>query len=58
MIIVAQLIGLDRCGAGLGLFRAQAVDSMAQTVTALEGQIQRAQPYLERVRRGELAGGS
>ncbi|WP_420119841.1 toxic anion resistance protein [Nakamurella sp.] len=38
-------------------FRAQAVDSMAQTVTALEGQIQRAQPYLERVRRGELNAG-
>lgn len=34
-------------------FRAQAVDSMAQTVTALEGQIERAKPYLERVRRGE-----
>lgn len=38
-------------------FRSQAVDSMAQTVTALEGQIQRAQPYLERVRRGELNAG-
>jgi uncharacterized protein YaaN involved in tellurite resistance len=37
-------------------FRAQAVDSMAQTVTALEGQIERAKPYLERTRRGELAG--
>lgn len=35
-------------------FRAQAVDSMAQTVDALQGQIVRAQPYLERVRRGEL----
>jgi uncharacterized protein YaaN involved in tellurite resistance len=34
-------------------FRAQAVDSMAQTVTALEGQIQRAKPYLERTRAGE-----
>jgi uncharacterized protein YaaN involved in tellurite resistance len=34
-------------------FRAQAVDSMAATVTALEGQIERAQPYLERTRRGE-----
>ncbi len=34
-------------------FRAQAVDSMAQTVTALEGQIERAKPYLERTRRGE-----
>jgi uncharacterized protein YaaN involved in tellurite resistance len=38
-------------------FRAQAVDSMAQTIQALEGQIQRAQPYLERTRRNELAGG-
>jgi uncharacterized protein YaaN involved in tellurite resistance len=37
-------------------FRAQAVDSMSQTVTALEGQIERAKPYLERTRRGE--GGS
>jgi uncharacterized protein YaaN involved in tellurite resistance len=34
-------------------FRAQAVDSMSQTVTALEGQIERARPYLERTRRGE-----
>lgn len=32
-------------------FRAQAVDSMAQTVTALEGQIERAKPYLERIQR-------
>ncbi len=39
-------------------FRAQAVDSMAQTVNALQGQIDRAQPYLERVRRGELGSGS
>ncbi len=44
-------------------FRAQSVDSMAQTVTALEGQIERAKPYLERTRRGEgntaeLPGGS
>ena len=37
----------------LDSFRAQAVDSMAQTVTALEGQIERAKPYLERTRRGE-----
>jgi uncharacterized protein YaaN involved in tellurite resistance len=37
----------------LDTFRAQAVDSMAQTVTALEGQIERAKPYLERTRRGE-----
>ncbi len=34
-------------------FRAQAVDSMAQTVTALEGQIERAQPYLARTRQAE-----
>jgi hypothetical protein len=26
---------------------------MAQTVTALEGQIERAKPYLERTRRGD-----
>ncbi|MCZ2830748.1 toxic anion resistance protein [Modestobacter sp. VKM Ac-2986] len=38
-------------------FRAQAVDSMAATVQALEGQIQRAQPYLERTRRNEITGG-
>jgi uncharacterized protein YaaN involved in tellurite resistance len=41
-------------------FRAQAIDSMAQTVTALEGQIERAKPYLERTRRGdgnEVGGG-
>jgi uncharacterized protein YaaN involved in tellurite resistance len=35
-------------------FRAQAVDSMAQTVTALQSQLDRAKPYLERTRRGEL----
>ncbi|MEV4510450.1 toxic anion resistance protein [Dactylosporangium sp. NPDC049525] len=40
----------------LDTFRAQAVDSMAQTVQALEGQIQRAAPYLERTRRGEQTG--
>jgi uncharacterized protein YaaN involved in tellurite resistance len=40
----------------LDTFRAQAVDSMAQTVTALEGQIERAKPYLERTRRGEVGG--
>jgi uncharacterized protein YaaN involved in tellurite resistance len=34
-------------------FRAQAVDSMGQTVAALEGQIERAKPYLERTRRGD-----
>jgi uncharacterized protein YaaN involved in tellurite resistance len=38
-------------------FRAQAVDSMAQTVQALEGQIERAKPYLERTRRQEITGG-
>ena len=37
-------------------FRTQAVDSMAQTVRVLEGQIERAQPYLERVRRGGATG--
>ncbi|WP_375485086.1 toxic anion resistance protein [uncultured Jatrophihabitans sp.] len=36
-------------------FRAQATDSMSQTVTALEGQIERARPYLERTRRQEGA---
>jgi uncharacterized protein YaaN involved in tellurite resistance len=40
----------------LDTFRAQAVDSMAQTIQALEGQIERAQPYLERTRRNEIAG--
>jgi len=35
-------------------FRSQAADSMVQTIQALEGQVQRAQPYLERVRRHEL----
>jgi uncharacterized protein YaaN involved in tellurite resistance len=38
----------------LDTFRAQATDSMAQTVTALEGQIARAKPYLERTRRSEV----
>jgi uncharacterized protein YaaN involved in tellurite resistance len=37
----------------LDTFRTQAVDSMAQTVTALQGQLDRAQPYLDRTRRGE-----
>jgi len=41
----------------LDTFRAQAVDSMAQTVNALEGQIERAKPYLERTWRGEVSGG-
>jgi len=40
----------------LDTFRTQAVDSMAQTIQALEGQIERAQPYLERTRRNEIAG--
>lgn len=38
----------------LDTFRAQATDSMAQTVAALQGQIERAKPYLERIRRGEI----
>jgi len=37
----------------LDTFRAQATESMGATVTALEGQIQRAQPYLERTRARE-----
>lgn len=37
----------------LDSFRAAAVDSMSQTVTALEGQIERAKPYLERTRQSE-----
>src|SRR2546421_5088470 len=37
----------------LDAFRAQATDSMAETVSALEGQIERAKPYLERTRRAE-----
>lgn len=37
----------------LDSFRGQAVESMAQTVNALEGQIERAKPYLERTRAGE-----
>jgi uncharacterized protein YaaN involved in tellurite resistance len=36
-------------------FRSQAVDSMSQTVQALEGQIERAKPYLERSRQGEIS---
>jgi uncharacterized protein YaaN involved in tellurite resistance len=39
----------------LDSFRSQAVDSMSETVTALEGQIQRAKPYLERTRQGDGA---
>jgi uncharacterized protein YaaN involved in tellurite resistance len=38
----------------LDTFRGQAVQSMAQTVDALEAQIQRAKPYLERTRQGEI----
>lgn len=34
-------------------FRVQANNSMAQTITALEGQVQRAKPYLERSMRAE-----
>ncbi|MBB2988465.1 toxic anion resistance protein [Terracoccus luteus] len=37
-------------------FRAQANDSMAATIGALEGQIQKAQPYLARTRAGENQG--
>lgn len=37
----------------LDAFRTQAVDSMAQTVSALETQIERAKPYLERTRQAE-----
>jgi uncharacterized protein YaaN involved in tellurite resistance len=40
----------------LDTFRAQATDSMAATVDALQGQIERAKPYLERTRRAELNG--
>ncbi|GAA4314443.1 toxic anion resistance protein [Klenkia terrae] len=38
-------------------FRAQAVTSMADTVRALEGQLERAQPYLARVRANEAIEG-
>ncbi len=41
----------------LDTFRAQAADSMVATVDALQGQIERAKPYLERTRRGELSAG-
>jgi len=37
----------------LDTFRAQAVDSMGDTVKALETQIERARPYMERVRSSE-----
>jgi hypothetical protein len=36
-------------------FRSQAVQSVAQTVAALEAQVERAKPYLERTRRNEQA---
>jgi uncharacterized protein YaaN involved in tellurite resistance len=39
----------------LDTFRVQAADSMAATVDALQGQIERAKPYLERTRQGELS---
>lgn len=35
-------------------FRAQAVDSMSQTVTALEGQIEQAKPYLARIQQQQI----
>ncbi|MGC4805127.1 toxic anion resistance protein [Micromonospora sp. DT233] len=41
----------------LDAFRGQAVNSMAETVRALEGQIERAKPYLERTRRSERGAG-
>jgi uncharacterized protein YaaN involved in tellurite resistance len=37
-------------------YKAQAVTNMASTVTALEQQIQRAQPYLDRSREAEVGG--
>jgi uncharacterized protein YaaN involved in tellurite resistance len=37
----------------LDTFREQAVNSMAQTVASLEGQIERAKPYLERARKDD-----
>ncbi len=40
----------------LDTFRSQAVTSMADTVKALETQIERAKPYLERVRQNEIEG--
>jgi uncharacterized protein YaaN involved in tellurite resistance len=41
----------------LDAFRGQALQSMAQTVNALEGQIERAKPYLERTQRDQGAAG-
>jgi uncharacterized protein YaaN involved in tellurite resistance len=40
----------------LDAFRTQATDSMAETVAALESQVERAKPYLERTRRAENRG--
>jgi uncharacterized protein YaaN involved in tellurite resistance len=40
----------------LDTFRTQATDSMAETVAALESQVERAKPYLERTRRAENRG--
>ncbi len=39
-------------------FRTQAVNSMAETISALEGQVERAKPYLERTRARELGAGN
>ncbi|WP_028048650.1 toxic anion resistance protein [Cellulomonas sp. URHD0024] len=39
----------------LDTFRTQALDSMQATVTALEGQVERAKPYLERTRAREAS---
>jgi uncharacterized protein YaaN involved in tellurite resistance len=39
----------------LDTFRGQALDSMQATVTALEGQVERAKPYLERTRSREAS---
>src|SRR5664279_4914522 len=54
----SSTIAVEKLQDAFDTFRAQAVDSMAATVAALEGQIDRAKPYLERVRRGEIASGS
>ena len=40
----------------LDTFRTQATDSMAETVAAMESQVERAKPYLERTRRAESRG--
>lgn len=41
----------------LDQFRVQSLDAMGQTVTALEGQIERAKPYLDRTRQGQVGSG-